>query len=238
MCKNKNLVMKDCDKMIRKEEREIIVACLLGDAGLNKYKTKKGYKHSEMFITHSEQQFDYLYWKTNLLKSFQLFKKEPVIYDIKTKYKDKIINKKRMRIKNSKYLSIIGKWIYKDNIKTCNKVIKYINSPMALAIWFMDDGGIYRRKKHHKDGTEYYLKPALKLCTHNFSHEEQLLILEHFEQTYRIEGSIMKDKKYEYLYFNKDNALIIWNLIKPYVMQIESMRNKFDLFIKFYEHIE
>ena len=41
-----------------------------------------------------------------------------------------------------------------------------------------------------------------------------------------------------YLYFNKDNALIIWNLIKPYVMQIESMRNKFDLFIKFYEHIE
>ena len=88
MCKNKNLVMKDCDKMIRKEEREIIVACLLGDAGLNKYKTKKGYKHSEMFITHSEQQFDYLYWKTNLLKSFQLFKKEPVIYDIKTKYKD------------------------------------------------------------------------------------------------------------------------------------------------------
>ena len=224
--------------MRRREEREIIIACLLGDGGLNRYKTKNGYKHSEMFMTHSEQQFDYLYWKINLLNSLQVFKKKAMVEDMVSIFNNKNFNQKRMRINNQKYLNIIGKWMYVNDVKTCKNVIKYIHSPLALAIWFMDDGGIYRRKRHHKDGTEYYLKPTSKLCTHNFSHEEQLLIKEHLQRTYGINAKICKDKKYEYLWFNKEDTKIIWDLIKPYVMQIESMKKKFDLCIKFYEHIE
>lgn len=224
--------------MRRKEEREIIIACLLGDAGLNKYKTKNGYKHSEMFMTHSEKQFDYLYWKVDLLNSLQVFKKKAEVKDYISNFNGKTFKQKRMRINNTKYLNVIGKWMYKDNIKTCKNVIKYINSPLGLAIWFMDDGGIYRSKRHHKDGKEYYLKPASKLCTHNFSHEEQILICEHFKKTYGINAKIYKDKKYEYLWFNKEDTKIIWDLIKTYVMQIESMKKKFDLCIKFYEHVE
>ena len=224
--------------MRRKEEREIIIACLLGDAGLNKYKTKNGYKRSEIIITHSENQFDYLYWKINLLNSLQTFHKKAKTRDKLTEFNGKIFKQKEMRIGNAKYLNIIGEWMYKDDIKNCKNVIKYINSPLALAIWFMDDGGIYRRKRHHKDGTEYFLKPSSKLCTHNFSHDEQLLICEHFEKTYGVNAKICKDKKYEYLWFNKEDTKIIWDLIKSYVMQIESMKNKFDLCIKFYEHVE
>ena len=218
-------------------EREIIIACILGDGCLVGYNNELGKKiYTTLTIKHSNQQYDYLYWKLDLLNSLQCFSKKGQIRNSKSRHKNgKVFNQKYITFNNSKYIRILGKWIYKNGIKTSATVLKYINSPIGLAIWFMDDGGLLRKKKKHKNGDVYFLKPSSKLCTHNFSYDENILISNHLEDVYGIKSSILKDKGYYYLYFNKDETLKIWNIIKEYVKDIPSMRKKFDLCIDFYE---
>lgn len=99
----------------------------------------------------------------------------------------------------------------------------------------MDDGGIYRRKRKHKDGTQYFLKPSGALNTQAFSYEDNNLIKEWLFSTYGIEANVQKHKKnYYFLWLNKDNMYKVWCIIRKYVKNIPSMLNKFDLCVEFY----
>ena len=218
-------------------QREIIISCLLGDGCLCGYRDKDGRKiYTSLRIKHSQEQFDYLYWKLDLLNSLQCFKKKGTIKESISKHKNgKVFNQKVLIINSPRYLRIIGKWTYSNGKKRVKRILKYLNSPLGLAIWFMDDGGLLRKKKKHKNGDEYFLKPSSKLCTHNFSYEENELISKYLEETFDIKSNILKDKEYFYLWFNKEETIKIWNIIKEYVKEIPSMRKKFNVCIDFYE---
>ena len=230
--------MKEKKDMKKNTQREIIISCLLGDGCLCGYKDKNGKRiYTSLRIKHSKEQYDYLYWKADLLNKLQYFKKNGVIKDsLNISKSGKTYEQKYFSINNAKYLRILGKWMYVDGKKIVKNVLKYINSPLGLAIWFMDDGGLLRQKRKHKNGDEYFLKPSSKLCTHSFTYEENELISKYLEKTFNIKSRILKDKKYYYLWFNKDDTFKIWNIIKMYVYEIPSMKKKFDLCIFFYDN--
>lgn len=222
--------------MNKKEQRSLIYSCLMGDGGLNKFTTKsKGVRYSSLTICHSESQYDYLSYKLKLLNSCTTISGSGRVKDRVTNYKGNKFNQRVITFSDVNYFSILGNKFYKGNKRTVKNILKYVYTDLSLAILFMDDGGLYRRKKKHKDNTEYYLKPSGMLNTQAFSYEDNLLIKEWLLVNYGIECSVQKHKKdYYILWFNKDNMYKVWCIISKYVKNIPSMISKFDLCVHFY----
>lgn len=222
--------------MNKKEQRSLIYSCLMGDGGLSKNVTKsKGIRYSSLTIRHSEKQFDYLYYKTKLLNSCTSLKKGGVVKDEITVYKGKSFKQKAVSFNDVNYFSRLGNRFYINNKRSVKNILRYIYTDLSLAILFMDDGGIYRRKRKHKDGTQYFLKPSGALNTQAFIYEDNNLIKEWLFSTYGIEANVQKHKKnYYFLWLNKDNMYKVWCIIRKYVKNIPSMVNKFDLCVEFY----
>lgn len=222
--------------MNKKEQRSLIYSCLMGDGGLSKNVTKsKGIRYSSLTIRHSEKQFDYLYYKTKLLNSCTSLKKGGVVKDEITVYNGKSFKQKAVSFNDVNYFSRLGNRFYINNKRSVKNILRYIYTDLSLAILFMDDGGIYRRKKNHKDGTQYFLKPSGALNTQAFSYEDNNLIKEWLFSTYGIEANVQKHKKkYYFLWLNKDNMYKVWCIIRKYVKGVPSMVNKFDLCVEFY----
>lgn len=222
--------------MNTKEQRSLIYSCLMGDGGLNKFITQsKGIRYSSLTICHSENQYDYLYYKTSLLNKCTVLNKGGRLKDKLTVYKGKKFKQKTVTFTDVNYFSILGRKFYIDGKRSVKNILKYIYTDLSLAILFMDDGGIYRRKKKHKDGTQYYLKPSGVLNTQAFSYEDNVLIKEWLLSNYGIESSVQKHKdKYYIIWLNKDNMFKLWCIIRKYVKLIPSMVDKFDLCVEFY----
>ena len=210
---------------------QAIVSLVIGDGCL--YKAKG--KGIRLNIKHSPSQYDYLEWKKKFLESYKSVNSVKVYETVTKSANGKTFPQKTMALYQTRLLRPIHEQFYsQDKNKQIKNVIGCIDNPLSLAIWFMDDGGILRYRAKHKDGTHYFRKPPMKLCTQSFSYEENETILKHFENQFGFKGRIYKDKKYFYLYFDKENTIKIWEIIKTYVSQIESMKNKFDLCFHFY----
>lgn len=218
----------------KEKEKDLLIGLILGDGSI--YKVNTSYV---IEIGHGEKQLDYLEWKINLLKKNKLFKPPFLITRRIVKLKQ-YPNKSYLRYsfrKTCKNLEEIYNLYYSKNnrLKT---ILSNIHSDRSLAIWFMDDGSVFKRKKKHKDGSVYYIKPTLKLCTHCFSMEENLEIINWFKRRYLIDAKLVsetkKNKKYYYIRFNAPESLKIFKTIKKYIDEIESMRIKFAYFYDYY----
>lgn len=208
----------------------------MGDGGLSRFITKsKGIRYSTLTICHSETQYDYLYYKTDLLNKCTVLNKGGRVKDKLTVYKGKKFKQKIVTFNDVNYFSIIGRKFYIDNKRSTKNILKYIYTDLSLAILFMDDGGLYRKKKKHKDGTQYYLRPSGVLNTQAFSYEDNMLIKEWLLSTYGIESKVQKHKgKYYIIWLNKDNMYKVWCIIRKYVKLVPSMIDKFNLCVDFY----
>lgn len=107
------------------------------------------------------------------------------------------------------------RWLYDafylDRVKHLPIRLLYeLLTPMALAIWFMDDGSL--------------LGKGYKIATSCFEKEEldQLCVL--LYNKYNLECSLHKDGKYSSLYIKSISAKKFAELVKPYM--IDSMKYK------------
>lgn len=227
--------------MNNKIKREIILACVIGDGCIYKSKINT----YSLQLHHGMMQEDYLIWKTKMINSTNKIKFDRTVTKI-----TKLDNKEYMQCvsiwNDTANLKIFYKWFYSNNSKTLKNILKYLNTELALAIWFMDNGSVFKRKRKHKDGSIYFLKPSMKLCTHSFNKNDNMLILKWLKEKFDIEGYIVIERKknrpeqpeYFTLNFNAENTLKIWMQIKNIVVQIPSMRNKFDFLLKYYSNLQ
>lgn len=217
----------------KKEEKDLLISLILGDGSI--YKTGTSY---EIFIGHGEKQKDYLKWKINLLNQAKIFNNPVIVRSKLITLKE--YNKSYLQYyarKVSKELKEIYDIYFSEN-KRLSTILSHFHSDRGLALWFMDDGSVFKRKKKHKDGTLYYLKPTLKLCTHCFSKEENLEIISWFRRRYLIDAKLVsetkRNKKYYYIRFNANDSKKIFDLIKLYIDQVDSMKEKFSFFYEYY----
>lgn len=224
--------------MSLEKKRELILAMLLGDG----YILSKGFS---LGIRHSVKQKDYLEWKVELINNNNIFKKDVKIRKEYTYLKEtnKTYEQYVCRKQEKNILEPLYYLVYKNKKKDIIEVMKYIKSDLSLAIWFMDDGCVRKKKERHKDGSIYYLKPTFHLCTHSFTYEENIYLINWFNKKYKIKAMLTSEtksktcKKYYYLRFNKDDSLKIYNIIRRYVLQIPSMREKFSYIENTYYNI-
>ena len=136
---------------------------------------------------------------------------------------------------SSSFKNIYDNYHAEDRIE---RILSNLHSDRSLAIWFMDDGSVVKVKRFHKDGSEYFLRPTFHLCTHCFTEDENKKIAEWFNRRYLIDAKLTHETKrgvkYTYLRFNALESEKIYRLIRNYVNQIESMRNKFNFIEQYY----
>jgi len=200
---------------INKEQKELIIGTLLGDANLQTQTEGRTWRYRAL---HSEKQYEYILHKYNILKN--LCNNEPklnIIFDNRTlkNYKSYYFNtliKPGLRF----YANLFYKYdkINKKFIKVIPKnIIKYL-TPKVLTYWYMDDGSLTWLGKSN----------AMRICTENYDKISLIRIKKALLKKYNLNLILNKQKKGYRLLINEDNSLIFRNLIEPNL--IPSMKFK------------
>ena len=183
---------------LSKNQEEFIVGCLLGDGRLE---SRSFANTARLRIHHSDSQRDYLFWKFEKLKN--LTKTIPRRHE----YIDKRYNKKVVSwyFHTKTFISFakLYKMFYKNGRKNVPVNLEKILTPYILAVWIMDDGCLN--------------KGALILNTQSFSMGEHRYMQSIFNKKYGVKTGIHKDRKNFRLYFPKQSAKIIQNIISPFL---------------------
>jgi hypothetical protein len=215
-------------------KRSLVIGTLLGDASSRKRVLKSGKVKAEYFITHSLAQADLVEWKA---QEFQrLYNKE-----IKVLYYANI-NRACFSLTQGRRLRVIHKWFHCDSVKTISDKIRFMDHPIGLAMLLCDDGSIGKRKKKHRDGTIYYLKPTVTIATHCFERESVDRLLNHIKILCGADGFINPERRlrngelkvYNRVWFNTQNSRILWEYVKHWIPKVPSMMSKFSYIIESY----
>jgi hypothetical protein len=201
-------------------KRGILYGIALGDGSL--HKRKEG--NCTLQFTHSEKQKDYAEYKAKKVNSLLGGKKNQVNwYTTRTPY-GKITYGKYG--KSHKYCNQMRRVLYPYGKKTyTRKVLDFLN-PEGIAFWYMDDGGLSKSFRKHKETGEI----TGCSCEMRFSTyctlEEIECIIEYFKEVWGIQGKQRYSKKHGtyYLAFGSKESKKLELLIKPYI--IESMYYK------------
>lgn len=195
---------------MKKEKKSVLIACVIGDGYISHYKNSKT---CGLEISHTEPQKEYLEWKAELLKRCLGKKIEIKQKDIAKKviYKDRIINRNsvfRFHVFH-KYFRILRKWIYPNGKKNYVPYIKYL-TPLGLAIWYMDDGCLYKEKNRPVVAT-------IEIATH-LPLEDVNEIIKWFKETHDIDFYPHKRKEDQYnIRCYTKNSWKFRNLIAKYI---------------------
>lgn len=189
-----------------KDILSILFANLLGDCQAE-FRSKG---NGTRFCFYQEgSHSSYLYWLHSVLSQLgYTSSKEPLI---QTRLGKKGSVRKVIKFKSLTYSSL--NWVhdmwYKDKIKVVPSNIGEFLTPLALAIWIMNDGT--------KSGT------GLKICTNSFSYSECLLLVKVLYDNFNLKASIhsagnyqKKDNQY-IIYIWKESMPLLREIVLPYV---------------------
>lgn len=191
---------------------------LLGDGCLKtkNHTLKDGTKSTyyEYVICHSIKQQEYLEYKRNLFHSIMGGKLPKISFE------DIILgNKKHQSCRFSrcnKYFRIIHKRLYSKNNKKyfTRKVLDYL-TPQAIALWYMDDGGLKKSKR--PDGS---ISSCQTMLFTYFSEKEADVVLQYFSERWNIIGKKYLYTKNQtwYLGFNTTEGRKFEQLVQPYII--------------------
>ena len=185
-------------------QRAVIIGSILGDGCLAENWSKTNYR---MLIMHSVDQKEYILWKYSILKQWIL--SEPRFYKGNMSLTIRTISHPELTILRNIFYPK-GKKIIPLNI------IEYVENPLTIAIWFMDDGNAVIQNK--------------KLCgyhinSQSFTHQENLLISKVLNDLYSIESTLEKNHgKFRIAIYRQNSRETFKRLIDPYML--ESMRYK------------
>jgi 6-pyruvoyl tetrahydropterin synthase/QueD family protein len=187
------------------EQYEILIGSLLGDAWIHRAKTYQN--SSYLTIQHGIKQLDYLLWKG--LKLSSLGAKFYQYYNYSS-VSDRYVTRNEIRTKANVHIGSLSKVFYKEGeghkrIQDFSIIQKYM-TPLALAIWYMDDG------------TYCELNSVCELCTQSFTSEEVDILIKILFETFAIRG-IKKDIGDQYsIRFYADERRKLFGLILPYII--------------------
>ena len=123
------------DNKISSRERAIIIGTILGDAHLGK--TKNGVR---LEIGHSNHQKLYVFWKYRALRRFA--GAAPHLIKINDDRYQRTYQQWRFKTRTHEPFARLHDIFYPKGKKIVPKFIdNLLNSPLSLAVWFMDDGG-------------------------------------------------------------------------------------------------
>jgi len=189
----------------------VLLGTYLGDMGIYK---RSDCVNAYMHMQHSTKQKDYFYWKVNIISH---------------KYGEPKITEGKV---NNKYPFVRAYWPTSKNVtrfynRFCNngrKVIgdKILNclNPVALAVWYMDDGSV--SVKLNKNTGNIKAKVG-SIATHCYDKDDIDKFIAWLNRKHGIEARRHRDKKYWRTQFNTKNINKLIDVIKDVVKEVPSM---------------
>lgn len=199
---------------MRKDEKTTLLALCIGDGYLNQY-IPKGRKATvtTLRIIHSVKQKEYLEWKANILHSI-LGGNKPIVHEFNNSGYPGV----RLQ-KSNPYFRILRKYLYKNNRKIIPLKALERMSLQDIAIWWMDDGCLFPKKRNGKiHAWELYLNTYL-------TDDENQVIINFFKEKFGITWRINHDKGKSRLRCSTREGRNFLNLIRSYVT-VECMKYK------------
>ncbi len=193
---------------LNKTQREILVGLLLGDGHLETRNCGRTYR---LKVEQSLRKSDYVLWLYENFENFVLKKpkeKEKVRDGVKTK------NIWFSTVSHGS-LRFYAQQFYASGKKVVPKMIGKLLSPLALAVWFMDDGSV--KSKNHK---------AKIINTQCFSKSEVMLLIKTLEEKFQISAKLRRQREGWQIYILSESVDRFRKIIGKYV--IDSMRYKLD----------
>jgi hypothetical protein len=190
-------IQKNPSLLLSREEQNIIIGTLLGDANI-----KKRDRTSCLRIAHSFKQEEYMNWKIAKLSFLGISEH--------TK-KRRIINNREVNMiyfatRTHPVFNYYRNLFYRFGRKILTKDILRKLNPQSLAIWICDDGSY--------SATQSYII----LCTNSYSLEEHELMKKFFNEKFGLNPTIgFRDKKYYYLRFKQKDTKKLIAIIKSYL---------------------
>ena len=196
----KSGILKSVLCNLTKEQQDVLVGLMLGDGNLE----YNGYKGTRLQVKQSEARKEYVF---GLHRQFEYMTKTPPQQRKDTKqwyfgtrfYED---------------LEDIRRLFYEDGRKIVPLNIEELfDSPVTLAVWFMDDGRLdYRVKSHH----------AYHISTDSFTESEvrrlELLLLKRFGIVAKTYLSLCRGKRYAKLYIGKEGRDAFRITVQPFLL--------------------
>ena len=186
---------------LRDAQRSIIVGTLLGDGHLE---TQNGRKTFRLKIEHSTRQHFYVLW---LYEQLQEWVRTPIAQKAKrvqgiTTTHDwfQTLSMVQFRFYGSQFYDANGQ-------KRVPKIIRRLLTPLALAVWFMDDGSA--KSRQHR---------AVILNTHCFSRREIGLLQVALQQRYAVDSTIRTQKDGLQILVSGAHAQHFIEIILPFVL--------------------
>ena len=181
-------------------QRSLLVGMLLGDGHLETQNHGRTYR---LKVEHSIIQKEYVAW---LYEQFKDLVRTP------PQEKKKILRgKSHVSYSFSTYslgmFRFYAQQFYDGRKKIIPKLIKKLIDPLALAIWFMDDGS-YKSKKH-----KTYIIHAL-----GYNKKDLELIKNVFQKKFDINIGLHKQYNKWRIYIYSDSAEKFAKLINPYII--------------------
>jgi hypothetical protein len=185
---------------LNKAQRSMIVGTLLGDGHLE---TQNGLTY-RLKVEHSVKQLAYVQWKYQQIQDF-----------VHTPPQSK--KKQLGNIEHENYyfqtLSVVqlrfyGKQFYDEQgHKRVPRQIRHWLTPLAMTVWFMDDGSI--KSKHHR---------ALILNTQSFSKHDVLILQEAMKANFAVESKIRKQKEGLQILIVSQDAERLVAVMQPHIL--------------------
>lgn len=183
---------------------------ILGDA----YLQKTGKSNARLRLEHSSKQAEYIYWKYEQLKN--LFQYVPRELERKHPKTGKVNHYVRLQSHSSPILGKVRRQFYDDNNKKQlpKNVNAVLDSPITIAVWYMDDGYYDKRDK----SAHIYLQA--------FDHKNIKRLVDAFHEQHGIvpKWYCRPDRNACQLNFTGKQKDKLLQLVNPYL--IESMRYK------------
>lgn len=222
--------------MLNNTQKDLLVSLVIGDGGIYKQGHFDSYK---ITVGHGEAQKDYCKWKMALLNESGIFDSEITLHTRNVRHPNGKEYIQYRFVKCGFCLKYIFELFIVDGKKSVQNILPLLKTKQAVAIWFMDDGGVEQGRWKDKDGNLHLTRPNLKLCTNSFPYDEQLLIQKWFKQRWNINCTIREERKTNTTYFLRfpadDAEKLYKEILKPYVRCCDSMKHKFRYLIEKFE---
>jgi recombination protein RecA len=193
---------------LNQTQREILVGLMLGDGHLEARDNGKTYR---LKVEQSLSKEEYVLWLWENFENFVLSKprsKEKIRNGVKTK------NIWFSTVSHGSF-RFYAQQFYQNGKKVIPKMIGKLLTPIALTVWYMDDGSV--KSKNHK---------AKIINTQCFSRTEVLLLIKTLREKFEINSKLRKQREGYQIYIFSESVDQFRKIIGKYIL--ESMRYKLD----------
>jgi hypothetical protein len=127
-------------------------------------------------------------------------------------------------------LRIYRNWFYDPSGRKCiTRRIRHLDHPLGLVVLILDQGSCRGGvTMDHKTGNYYYRKPSIRIHLNAYSEPELIMFQAAMLENFGLDTTLQrKSKGYLDVYFNTRQTQSLWQLLQPWMPEIDFARRKF-----------